>query len=243
MKPSRAVPLLALIGLGMAPPARAEAPLLVTYTDRPPYMAATDSGEPAGLTATPAVQAFKAARIAVTWSKLPTNRQLLMIKEPASPNCAIGWFWLPEREQFAKFSKPIYRDKDWWVLANADFAARGAPLLADILRRKQTRVLVKENFSYGAQLDELLATYQPTIAVSTAPTNKMVQSVSKGVVDLMFVSEDEGNYIMAHAAELGSNVQLLHPKDMPHGPERHIMCSKTVPDELIQRLNQAIAFK
>ena len=71
----------------------------------------------------------------------------------------------------------------------------------------------------------------------------MVQSISMGVVDLMFVSEDEGNYLMAHAVEQAANLRLLHPKDMPKGVDRYIMCSKSVPDEVITKLNKAITFK
>ncbi|MFA9218841.1 MAG: hypothetical protein ACEQSK_17290, partial [Sphingomonadaceae bacterium] len=105
------------------------------------------------------------------------------------------------------------------------------------------RILVKDNYSYGAQLDQLMASHHPTIAVSTAPTSKMVQSISMGVVDLMFVSEDEGHYMMANAGAHAANLRLLHPKDMPHGAERHIMCSKSVPDDVIARLNKVITFK
>jgi len=46
---------------------------------------------------------------------------------------------------------------------------------------------------------------------------------------------------MAHAGEHGPRLRLLHPPDMPHGPERYLMCTRAVPDEVIARLNKAIA--
>lgn len=222
---------------------RAQPAITVTYSERPPYMVPVENGPPTGLTATPSVNAFRAAGIPVVWAKLPTNRQLAMVKEDLGQNCAVGWFRLEERAKFAKFTKPIYRDKDWHVLANAAFAARGFPTLAAMLARSDTRILVKDNYSYGEQLDRLMASHHITVATSTAPTSKMVQSISMGVVDLMFVSEDEGNYIMRHAGEHAANLRLLHPKDMPKGPERYIMCSRSVPDDVIAKLNKAITFK
>jgi polar amino acid transport system substrate-binding protein len=218
--------------------------ITVTYSQRPPYMMAQPGGAPIGLTATPAVQAFSAAGIPAVWRNLPTNRQLMMVKDPGLRVCAMGWFWIPERDQFAKFSKPVYRDKEWIVLANVNLAARAAPTLEALLRHKETRILVKDNFTYGGELDELMRKWGTTRAVSTALTSKMVQSISKGVVDMMFVSEEEGTYIMAHhPAEQTKNLRLLRFKDMPRGPDRHIMCSKGVPDDVIARLNKVIAFK
>jgi polar amino acid transport system substrate-binding protein len=232
-------------GLLLGTPACAtDTPIHVAYSVRPPYMVPQPDGSPSGLTGTPTAHAFKAAGIPVIWHNVPTNRQLMMVRDPGALNCAVGWFWTPERDNFAKFTKPIYRDKDWMVLANAALAARGDTSLHDLLRHPETKVLVKDNYSYGQDLDKLLEKWKPTVAVSTAATGKMVQSISKGVVDMMFVSTDEGYYIMAHhPAEQTGNLRLLHFKDMPHGPERHIMCGKAVPDEVIARLNKAIAAK
>ncbi|MQA19814.1 transporter substrate-binding domain-containing protein [Rugamonas rivuli] len=229
-----------LLPLGCA----AENAINVGYSERPPYMIPMPDGAPSGLTGTPTAKAFKTAGIPVVWHNVPTNRQLIMIHDATALNCAVGWFWTAERDGFAKFTKPIYRDKDWMVLANAALAARGDTTLRALLQRPETRILVKDNYSYGTELDKLLAPRRASLAISTAASGKMVQSIAKGVVDMMFVSEDEGHYIMAHhPSEQTRNLRLLHFKDMPHGPERHIMCSKAVPDDVINRLNKAITLK
>ena len=223
----------------------ADGPITVTYSERPPYMMAQpDGAPPAGLTATPAVQAFKAAGIPAVWKNLPTNRQLMMVKDAGQQVCAIGWFWMEERDSYARFTKPIYRDKEWVVLANAGLAARAHPTLEAVLRDSETRILVKDNFTYGVELEQLMRKWGTTRAVSTALTSKMVQSISKGVVDMMFTSEEEARHILAnHPAGQTANLRLLRFKDMPKGPERYIMCGKGVPDEVIARLNKAIVFK
>jgi ABC-type amino acid transport substrate-binding protein len=220
----------------------AEELIHVAFSERPPYTITQPDGSPAGLTGAPATAAFKAASIPVQWHRVPTNRQLMMVKDPASLNCAVGWFHTPDRSQYTKLTKPIFRDRSWVLLTNTAFAARGINSLDELARQHDIRVLVKDNYSYG-ELDKFMLQWQPVLAVSTAPTLKMVQSVSKGMVDIMFVSEDEGNYIIKHQAEHAPNLRLLQFKDMPHGPERYIMCSKAVPDEVIARLNKAITFK
>ncbi|WP_229262521.1 transporter substrate-binding domain-containing protein [Duganella radicis] len=224
-------------------PSLADDVIHVSYSERPPYLLPQPDGSPAGLTGAPAVAAFKAAGIPVEWLKVPSNRQLALVKDPHGLNCTVGWFAMPERSMYAKFTKPIYRDKSWMLLTNAGFAARGITSMGELAAHSDIRVLVKDNFSY-AGLDKFIQKWQPVVAVSTAPTVKMIQSVAKGAVDMMFVSEEEGNYILKHeAGELSANLRLLSLKDMPRGPERHIMCSKAVPDEIINRLNKAITFK
>lgn len=240
---NRSATLLAASLLLASSAASAEEVVRVTYSERPPYMMAQADGSPSGLTATPAAAAFKAAGIPVQWLRLPTNRQLMMIKDPNSRTCAVGWFATAERQQYAKFSKPIYRDGPWMALVNTSFAARGIHSLADLRRQRDVRVLIKDNYSYGG-LDPFMKQWQPVTAVSTASAMKMVQSVSKGVVDLIFVTEAEGNYMMTHLASAQTaNLQLIQFKDMPSGGERHIICSKGVPDDVIARLNKVITFK
>ena len=214
----------------------------VLYSERPPYLLSSAEGGPGGLTAAPATRAFKQAGIPALWLNLPTNRQLLTIRDSKLPSCAIGWFRTPEREHYARFSRPIYHDKDWTVLAHSSLAEQGATSLRELMQHKDVRILVKDNYSYGSELDKLLARTNPMLAVSTAPTSKMVQSISMGAADMMFISEEEGSYIMEHhPAQQTRHLRLLHFKDLPHGGERYLMCNKAVPEAYMDRLNSALA--
>ena len=200
-------------------------------------------GSPAGLLGTVVAAAFRSADIPVEWVRVPSNRQLLMVKNAEAQNCAIGWFWKKEREGWAKFTRPIYRDHQWRVLANVAFAERGYSTLEELTQHHDVRILVEDNYSYGG-LDALIARWQPTMASSASTTEKMVQSIAKGSVDMMFIPEEEGNYIMSsHPAAQTDHLRLLYLKDMPRAPERYLMCSKGVPDEVIERLNKAITFR
>ncbi|GAB2879248.1 hypothetical protein GCM10027277_55650 [Pseudoduganella ginsengisoli] len=213
-------------------------------------MSPGSDGAPTGLTGTPAANAFRDAGIAVTWMMAPTNRQLAMVKDPQQPSCAVGWFRNAERERFARFTKPIYRDKNWILLANAGYTMPEGATLEQLLQNPETRILVKENYSYGPDIDAMIVRGKATVAVSAGSTDQLLQSVSGGAVDFMFVSEEEGQYAMSRRPGAsgpqngrGAGLRLLRPKGLPHGAERHIMCGKSVPDSVIERLNKAITFR
>ncbi|WP_342113956.1 substrate-binding periplasmic protein [Pseudoduganella sp. OTU4001] len=240
----RLLPGLMLVALGSLPvtPCRAGEPLTVFYNVRPPYLVQKENGVPSGLTGTPAQQAFERAGIPVHWSVLPTNRQILMIRENGGRYCAIGWFQTPERDSFAKFTKPLYRDQAWMVLVHGGMTVAESDSLSNVLARPGLRVMVKDKYSYGRSIDELLVRYKPAIAVSTGTTLQMLQSLGARSVDLIFVSEEEGRYLMANTISQAGKLRLLRLADMPKGETRHIMCSRGVPDEVIDKLNKSIRF-
>lgn len=213
------------------------------YNERPPYLVPAADGSATGLTGTPAANAFKAAGIAVTWAKIPTTRQLAVVKDNQGMHCAIGWFKTPEREQFAKFTKPIYLDKPWMVLANTTFAVKEGARLEEVLSAKGVRVLTKESFSYGPYIDGLLAKTKPNITISNGTTSQMLQLINAGSVDFMFVSEEEAEYLVDQAGLSMKNFRQIRFPDMPKGGERYIMCSKNVPDDVIAKVNKNIALK
>lgn len=242
MKNLDLVKLLGIIGALIPTLSVAEEMVTLSYNERPPYLVPAADGSANGLTGTPAANAFKAAGIPVTWTKVPTTRQMALIKE-SGLNCAIGWFKTPEREQFAKFTKAIYRDKPWIVLANKGFAMADGAKLQDVLTTKGVRVLVKEAFSYGPYIDGLLAKIKPTTTVSNGTTTQMLQLINANMVDFMFVSEEEAEYLVEQAGLKMTNFRQLRFPDMPAGDKRYIMCSKHVPDAMIVKLNKAITFE
>ncbi len=221
-------------------PGSAQDIISLNYNERPPYLMPAADGSAGGLTATPAANAFKAAGIPVIWSKLPTNRQLALVRETIGMNCAIGWFKNPEREQFAKFTKPIYRDKPTVILANSRFVVKEETKLDSVLARKDIRVLVKDKFSYGSFIDGLLASLRPRTVSTVAENVQMVQMIQADRADFMFLAEEEATYLVEQAGFKLQDFHLIRFPDMPPGERRYIMCSKSVPDEVIGKLNKVI---
>lgn len=223
-------------------PAQAAPTMELYWFDRPPYMIARPgSDEVAGLTATPAAQAFEAAGIAFHWVSLPTMRQLVTLRDSGRPGCAVGWFRNAEREQQFKFTEPIYRDRPTVALARADYLP--AATLAATLRQPGVSVLVKDGFSYGPVVDQLLSQLRPERVVTSAETMAMANMIAAHRASLMFAAEEEAGYLLAqaeHEARLPYPLKIVRFADLPPGERRHILCSKATPDELIERLNKAI---
>lgn len=232
-----------LVQLLAAAGCRAQERIVATYHERPPYLSPGADGAPTGLTGSPATQAFRQAGVSVTWMVVPTNRQLAMVKDGQQQSCAIGWFRNPERERFARFTKPIYRDKEWVLLANATYIIPDGATLEQLLQNPATRIVVKDNFSYGREIDTMIARGKPQIAVTAGSVEQMLLSIGAGAADFMFVSEEEGQYLLSRSNGRGASLRLLRPRGMPRGVERHIMCGKAVPDGVIERLNKAITFR
>jgi polar amino acid transport system substrate-binding protein len=223
-------------------PARAAEPLELYWFDRPPYMVQRPgSEEVSGLTATPAAQAFRSAGIAFRWVSLPTMRQLVTLKEGTQPGCAVGWFRNPEREQQFKFTAPIYRDRPTVALARADYMP--ASTLGGTLRQPGVSVLLKDGFSYGPVIDQLLLQHRPERVVTSAETLAMANMIAAHRASLMFAAEEEASYLLEqaeHEARLPYPLKIVRFADLPPGERRHILCSRATPDELIERLNKAI---
>ena len=223
--------------------AGANEPVELYYFERPPYVAhRPGSTEVAGLTATPAAQAFKAAGVAHRWVELPTVRQLMTLKDSPRPACAVGWFRNPERELQFKFTRAIYRDRPTVAIARADFTPAAASL-AEALRQPHLSVLVKDGFSYGAVIDGLLANVRPDRVVTSAESVAMVHMVAAQRAHFMFAAEEEAAYLVEQAGVAPGRLKIVHFTDLPPGERRYILCSKATPDEVIERLNRAITFE
>lgn len=216
-------------------------PIEVYYNERPPYLVSSPDGRSvSGLTGTPAALAFQRAGIAHTWVHMPTTRQIATLKQNERAACAVGWFRNGERERFARYTRPIYRDRPTVALAHAGFDPR-LPRLDDIFARSPgTKVLVKSGFSYGPYIDALLARWPQASLTTTSENTEMVRMVAMQRGDFMFAAEEEADYLVEKAGVPRDRVRLMRFSDMPDGEYRHIICSMKVPAMLIERLDAAI---
>lgn len=214
-------------------------PLTVYYNERPPYAVTQPDGQVHGLTATPAAQALRSAGIEFRWTALPATRQIATIRDGREPACALGWFRNPGREAFARFSKPLYQDRPTVALAAAGSAFAGRRL-SEVLATPALVVLVKDHFSYGSYVDALLARIKPIVMSTTVENVQMVQMIARGRADLMFTAEEEAASLLDQAGPEVRHLQVLRFPDMPPGERRHLMCSRAVPAQLMQRLDEAL---
>lgn len=218
-------------------------PVTVHYIQRPPYMAASADGL-TGLTGYPTVLAFKNANIPFVLAETPFARQLHMVEMNSGQDCMIGIFKKPEREVFAKFTKPVYQDQAQVILTSAANAPRFSKFtsLTGLFDDKSMVLLVKLRYSYGIALDALIERYQPKIETTPDENLLMIKAIKLKVADYMFIAPEEASVAIAAAGFNESDFRQIKFKNMPDGEYRRIMCSKNVPDEVINKLNSVIKF-
>jgi polar amino acid transport system substrate-binding protein len=223
-------------------PVNAENPIQLYYYDRAPFALTDTQGEVSGLCATPAVKAFKQAGIPFQWKKMPFKRQLVTIKHNKKMACGIGWFRNPERETFARFTDPIYQDKPAVTISKKGNKALDQHRdLKSLFEDNKIKLLVKDGFSYGTYIDELINNYDSEIVSVVNSTNvQMLQMILSGRADYFFISEEEAEHIISAAGYEVSQFQILHYNDMPAGNRRYITCSQQVTPEIIDLLNRAL---
>ena len=98
-------------------------------------------------------------------------------------------------------------------------------------------MLVKDGYSYGPQLDALIASAPvPPLRTHVDPVQmaQMAQMLRSGRADWMIVAPEE-------AAVLGGpGLHLLRLSDAHAGPTRHLYCSNAVPAAWLARIDEAL---
>jgi polar amino acid transport system substrate-binding protein len=215
--------------------------LIVYYHQRPPYSARQADGSVKGITADIVTQAMSVAGIPYRWEESPSARQMEVIKRDEAPSCGLGWFKRPDRETFAKFSAAIYHDLPTIVVARAkDRRFAGMPSIETLFADKSLTLLTKTGYSYGAEIDAKIAEQKPKARADASDNDIMLGMVSRKRVDYMIMAEEEAKDLLSQSAFADAGLAIYHLANPPPGEYRYLMCSKSVPDAVIARINQAI---
>ncbi|KHK01214.1 substrate-binding periplasmic protein [Desulfovibrio sp. TomC] len=216
-------------------------PVTVLVFHRPPYYLLNEGKAAGGFLLLAALEVFDRARIPVTVREMPPGRIVATVADGKSQVCAVGWIKTPEREAFARFSLPLYRNQPVAVAISRTLPMASAPPpnLADLLRTELHWGL-REGFSYGKHFDKAFAEHPPRSVKRFSDTTHLVELVAQGRLDAMLVDPEELAWIISQKPELGAHIRLLQLADAPPGVERSIMCSTAVPPETIARLDGAV---
>lgn len=235
--------LIVMVCAGLATSAAAQVvgtpgqPLRLLFQERPPYTESLPGGGARGLVATPAEQALTRAGIAFRWEPTPSQRQLVQIQTGQTPDCGLGWFRNPEREKLGKFSRPLYRDQAIGALVRADTAITSGGSAQALLADKRWRLLTKEGFSYGAQVDGWLATLDVNRVNTGAEPAQLVLMLLGGRADWMFIAPEEAQPLLDSQP---GQLRLVAFQDVGPGQSRHLYCSRHVPDSVMAAIDQAL---
>jgi hypothetical protein len=237
---SRAALVFILLLLGSAI-AHADESLLLYYHERPPYSSKQADGSVRGITADIVVHALQQAGIDYRWQDLPSARQFEVIKRNEGMSCGLGWFKRPDREAFAKFTVAFYRDRPTIVVARADDPRFAGPPTIDALFADKTLILLtKTGYSYGGDLDQRIAAAKPNRRTDASDNQTQLGMVSRKRVDYMIMAEEEAAELLKQPAFASADLAIYHAGNAPAGEFRYLMCSKSVPDAMIARIDQAI---
>jgi polar amino acid transport system substrate-binding protein len=226
--------------LGLCVGAQAQG-LTLHYQERAPYSATQPDGTVTGLVATPAAQALTQAALAFVWARTPSQRQLALIQEGDGLHCGIGWFRNAERAMLGKFSKPLYRDRPFGALARGDSPLRPGLRGAEALAMAGDTLLIKEGYSYGAQLDRLIAMHTPPPQATSAEPPQMLRMLLAGRAGWMIVAPEEAQVLRQDAGAAAIGLHTVAFTDIAAGETRHLYCNRAVPDAWLARIDQALA--
>lgn len=224
---------------GVFPPAQADPlPITIYFHVRPPY---AEPGAPVGvkgLLVSPVIKALNEAGLEAQWVEMPPARQTEEIKRAVEPACALGWFKRQEREEYAIFTAPIYKDRPSVIVARKDDVRFATPTsLEQIFSDPGLKLLVKTGYSYGKTIDDWLQQYHPAAAESAGTNEKMLNMIANGRNDYMIMAAEEADYLLERDAPLGATLHPVALSDAPEGEQRYLMCSKATPADAIARLN------
>ena len=220
------------------------APLIVHYNLRPPLHYATPQGTLTGLAAKPVIDALNAAGIAYEIRQTPAKRQLALLLQQGAqePACMMSWLDAPGRERFGKFSDMIYQDKRPFALTWAGNRAMDSEdPLKDTLSNPRLRLLVKEGISHGLAIDRALIRYKTASTSTSGDTRQMLEMLQQHRIDYFFITEEEATEALAASGYAASGFKRIYFSDLSKGYDRHLLCTKTVPDDLLRRFNAALA--
>lgn len=235
----------AIVGLiGFAAPGAAvgQPHITILFHVRPPYAYFEPNRQVTGILVAPVSAALAKAGIGVDWSEMPPARQTEEIKRAKDSVCALGWFRRPEREAFASFTDPIYRDRPTIIVARIDDARFADGMsLEDSFRDASRTLIVKSGYSYGAAIDGWIKSLQPHAEISSGANELLLGMVAHARVDYAIMAPEEAGDLLGTTAELGASLHAVRLSDAPDGELRYLMCSKATPAALILQFNQALA--
>jgi polar amino acid transport system substrate-binding protein len=215
--------------------------LTLHYQERAPYSFTQADGTVAGVVAAPAAQALGQAGVPFAWARTPSQRQLALIQEGTGLHCGVGWFRNAERAALGKFSKPLYRDKPFGALTRHDSPLRSGMRGAEALALAGETLLLKDGYSYGSQLDRLLAAHTPPPARTSAEAQQMLRMLLAGRAGWIIVTPEESQALRDEAGAAGAGLRQVAFADIAAGETRHLYCNRAVPDAWLARVDQALS--
>lgn len=218
-------------GLAALAAQAAEQPLILHFHTRPPLYYMQD-GVMRGLQAEPLDKALTLANVPHRWQETPFNRTMALIKAKRGQDCGVGWMYTEQRATFGRYSAPLFRSQPMVALVNDKVALPSDGPVEALLNSSYT-LAVRDNFSYGQELDRLLQGQLPRRIVSTEPLPQLARLLAAGIADYMFVDQEEA------ASLLRPGLRMLRFTNLA-GEQHYLFCSLAVSPRRMEQVNRAM---
>ena len=178
----------------------------------------------------------------VFFIETPPNRIILEIKKTENFYCSIGWFKNPDRENFAKFSLPIYQNKPVVILTNKKQRHLFSPYktLKEVFSDKSLIMATMSAFSYGTFIDKLMKDDFPKTHEISSKQELLPTLIMSGRVAYMLIAPEEIEALVRSPGLNPADFVSVTMSDIPTGNKRYLMFSKGVSDGIIERINLSV---
>lgn len=226
----------------LLPVAASGGELVMAFRDKPPY-SYVEKGVQKGFLLERTRQILETAGIDAVFREMPPKRIFLEIQTNAQAICSFGWYRIPEREKYARYSRPIHQDRPHVVLAGprSTDAVRRHRTLKALLADPGLTLAAADGVSYGPELDAMIAAFPGQIDRGPVAPLQVARKVAARRADFMLIDQEDYEHLLATEPGFQSEglVRLEYP-DLPPGLRRHILCSQLVDAETMARLDAAI---
>lgn len=214
--------------------------LNVSYIEYPPYYYSQDEKQ-TGFLLQKIIDALDCAGVKYTISSLPSNRAIFEIKEK-SDSMSIGWFKNPERELFAKYSDPIYKNKPARAVFNKNkehfFSKYNS--LYELLTSSNLTLGVISGHSEGQYVDDLIKSNPLNVIKTSAEQKNIVHMLAHERFDYILLPPEEFEHQIIIYGDGHEEYMMKELTDMPPGNNRYLIFSKDVSDDTIRGINDCL---
>lgn len=208
--------------------------LEVLFEVKEPYIYKKD-GMITGYTLSNVLKVLKAAKIEYTFKEKTLSEQIKELKANQKKVCAIIWNKNEAYKKFAKLTKPIYQDKTYGIITQRRYKFEPKTDIAELIKDRSYRVLVKKDFSYPKELTNVL-NQLPKKVVNTSKDYNIVTLIAKKKGDFAFIPYDDAKlFIQKH--KYRSRIKFVELSGLNMGQSQYLACSLRVNDSTVQKIN------
>ncbi|WP_162306110.1 transporter substrate-binding domain-containing protein [Oleisolibacter albus] len=216
--------------------------MTVMFPDMEPFlMAGEQPGTATGPVADRIGQLARDAEIHITWTGPKPRSRILAEMAAGHPVCYPNIRLTPDRQAQYKFTDPLFLPPRWMVLARRQLEIGRYASLEALLADPSPIMGRLLGASMGAELDAMLmAASAASLPVRGSPSD-LLTLLAAGRIDYMIVDADALDIVARRAGIEVASFDLVSFPDLPSPEPGRIMCARSVPDEIILRLNRALA--